>query len=309
MTSAPTPQRTTRPLDLTAPTLVACDIDGTLINTGQPPTAAVRAAVERVRAAGHHIALATGRSVVGALDAAVQLGLDDAWIVASNGAVTAHLAGGEYEITDLHTIDPEPVVRVAVEAMPGIRVAAEVVGVGYRVNVPFPDGDLPGEQRSVDVLEELWADPTPRLVIYGPAAFGLVPILRAMSLTAIATRPDWVDVTPPALSKATALDKCVANSASITRPRPRSATARTTWRCCGGRLGPSLWATRPSASATRRTPSPAPSTTTAPRTPCCRCSVSAGTRLARGDVALMTGEQHLSARAERTVRLPNSSRT
>jgi hydroxymethylpyrimidine pyrophosphatase-like HAD family hydrolase len=28
-----------------------------------------------------------------------------------------------------------------------------------------------------------------------------------MSLTAIAIRPDWVDVTPPALSKATALDK------------------------------------------------------------------------------------------------------
>jgi hydroxymethylpyrimidine pyrophosphatase-like HAD family hydrolase len=28
-----------------------------------------------------------------------------------------------------------------------------------------------------------------------------------MSLTVIETRPDWLDVTPPALSKATALDK------------------------------------------------------------------------------------------------------
>jgi HAD superfamily hydrolase (TIGR01484 family) len=207
MTSAATPQRTTRPLDLAAPALVACDIDGTLINTRQPPTAAVCAAVDRVRAAGHHIALATGRSVVGALDAAVQLGLDDAWIVASNGAVTAHLVGGEYEITDLHVIEPETAIRVATDAIPGIRVAAEVVGVGYRVNIPFPDGELNGDQHSVDTLKDLWADPTPRLVIYGPAAFGLVPILRAMSLTAIATRPDWVDVTPPALSKATALDK------------------------------------------------------------------------------------------------------
>ncbi|MGI5188439.1 HAD family hydrolase [Promicromonospora sp. CA-289599] len=206
MTSA-TPQQTASALHLTAPALVACDIDGTLLNTGELPTAAARAAVERVRAAGHHVVLATGRSLVGALDAAAELGLDDAWIVASNGAVTAHLVGGEYEITDLHTIEPEPVIRVAVESMPGIRVAAEVVGVGYRVNTPFPDGELPGEQRSVRVLEELWAGPTPRLAIYGPAAFGLVPVLRAMSLTAIATRPDWVDVTPPALSKATALDK------------------------------------------------------------------------------------------------------
>jgi hydroxymethylpyrimidine pyrophosphatase-like HAD family hydrolase len=206
-TTTRNPQRTTRRLDLTAPALVACDIDGTLLNTGQPPTAAVLAAVDKIRAAGHHIVLATGRSLVGALNAAAELGLDDVWIVACNGAVTVHLVDGECEITDRHVIEPEIAIRVAVDAMPGIRVAAEVVGVGYRVNIPFPDGELPGEQRTVDVLEELWAAPTSRLAIYGLSAFGLVPVLRAMSLTAIATRPDWVDVTPPALSKATALDK------------------------------------------------------------------------------------------------------
>ncbi|MDR7385194.1 HAD family hydrolase [Promicromonospora iranensis] len=206
MTSA-TPQRTARPTELTAPALVACDIDGTLLDTGHPPTVAVRAAVERVRAAGHHIVLATGRSLVGALDAVDVLGLDDVWVVASNGAVTAHVTGREYRVTDLHEVEPEAAVRVAVEAMPGIRVAAELVGVGYRVNIQFPDGELNGEQHSVDTLEELWADATPRLALYGPAAFGLAPILRAMSLTVIETRPDWLDVTPPALSKATALDK------------------------------------------------------------------------------------------------------
>lgn len=200
-------QHTAHHLDLAVPSLVACDIDGTLINTGQPPTSAVRAAVADVVVAGHHVVLATGRSLVGALPVAVELGLDDTWIVASNGAVTAHLTDGGYKITDLHTIEPEPVVRVAVDAMPGIRVAAEVVGVGYRVNMPFPDGELNGVQHSVDAIRELWADPTPRLAIYGPTAFGLVPVLRAMGLTAIATRSDWVDVTPPALSKATALDK------------------------------------------------------------------------------------------------------
>ncbi|GAA4695370.1 HAD-superfamily hydrolase, subfamily IIB [Promicromonospora umidemergens] len=194
-------------MDLAAPALVACDIDGTLLDTGQPATTAVRDAVEQVRVAGHHIVLATGRSLVGALPVAAEFGLDDTWIVASNGAVTAHVTGGDYEITDLHVVDPEPIVRVAVDAMPGIRVAAEVVGVGYLVNIPFPDGELNGEQHSVDALKKLWADPTPRLAIYGPAAFALVPVLRAMSLTTIATRLDWLDVTPPALSKATALDK------------------------------------------------------------------------------------------------------
>ncbi len=202
MTSA-TPQQTARHVHLTAPALVACDIDGTLVRTGQPASAAVRAAVAQVRAAGHHIVLATGRSLIGALPVADELGLDDVWIVASNGAVTAHLIGDEYEITEQHVVEPEPVVRLVVEAMPGIRIATEVVGVGYRVNLRFPDG----EQHEVQDVHELWAEPTPRLALHGPSAFGLVPILRALSLTAIATRPDWVDVTPPGLSKASALEK------------------------------------------------------------------------------------------------------
>jgi hydroxymethylpyrimidine pyrophosphatase-like HAD family hydrolase len=206
MTSA-TPQRTAKHFELTAPALIACDVDGTLLHTGQPASAGVLAAVEQVRAAGHHVVLATGRSLVGAMGAAAALGLDDVWMVASNGAVTAHLVGDEYEITDLHVMEPEPVVRLAVEAMPGIRVAAELVGVGYRVNIPFPDGDLPGMQRSVGSLAELWAETTPRLALHGPMASGLVPAMRAMTLTAIATRHDWVDVTPPHLSKASALEK------------------------------------------------------------------------------------------------------
>ena len=192
---------------LTPPRLVACDIDGTLLNTGSPATATVRAAVEDVCAAGHHIVLATGRSLAGALPVAAELGLIDVWIVASNGAVTAHVKGNQYELTDLHVVEAEPIVRVVVDAMPGIRVAAEVVGVGYRVNIPFPFGELNGLQLSVDALEELWGHRTPRLALHGPAAFGLLPVLREMSLTAIATRSDWVDVTPPGLSKATALEK------------------------------------------------------------------------------------------------------
>jgi hydroxymethylpyrimidine pyrophosphatase-like HAD family hydrolase len=206
-TTPRTAQRTAHRLDLAAPALVACDIDGTLIHTGRPPTDAVLDAIGKVRAAGHHVVLATGRSLVGALHAAEQLGIDDGWIVASNGAVTAHLVGRDYEVTDLHVIEPEPVVRLAQDAMPGLRIATEVVGVGYRVNLAFPVGELPGEQREVTSLSELWSEETPRLALQGFAAYGLAPALRAMGLTAIATRTDWVDVTPPGLSKASALEQ------------------------------------------------------------------------------------------------------
>lgn len=187
--------------------LVACDIDGTLLRTGHPPTAAVRDAVASVRAAGHHIVLATGRSLAGALPVAEEFGLDDAWIVASNGAVTAHVTGREYAITEQHTLDAEAAIRAAVAASPGVRIAAEVVGTGYRVNLEFPDGELNGSQHAVAGLELLWADPTPRLALHGPSAYRIAAPLRALGLTAIATRRDWVDVTAPGLSKATALEK------------------------------------------------------------------------------------------------------
>lgn len=190
-----------------APVLVACDIDGTLVRTGHPVTAGVRYAAERVRAAGHHIVLATGRSLVGALPIALELGLDDVWIVASNGSITAHLVGDQYQVTEEHAVDAEAVVRVAVEASPGVRIAAEIVGAGYRVNLEFPDGQLNGEQRSVSALEELWSTPTPRMALHGHDAYRLIWPLRALGLTAILTRSDWVDVTAPRISKASALEK------------------------------------------------------------------------------------------------------
>lgn len=187
--------------------LIACDIDGTLLRTGHPVSAAVRDAVSAVRAAGHHLVLATGRSLAGALPVAEQLSLDDGWIVASNGAVTARITDGEYETVEQHTVDSEAAIRLAVAAAPGVRIAAEIVGIGYRVNIPFPDGELNGTQHSVTGLDELWANPTPRLALHGPGIHRTVPPLRTLGFTAIPTRSDWVDVTPPDLSKATALER------------------------------------------------------------------------------------------------------
>lgn len=194
-------------MDVTTPALVACDIDGTLVRTGHPVNRPVRAAASRVRAAGHHLVLATGRSLVGALPVAVQLGLDDAWLVTSNGAITAHLVEGYYEITKQHLVDAETAIRIALAEAPVVRIAAEIVGDGYRVSTPFPDHELNGRQRPAGDLREFWTNPTPRLALRGHAAYQLVPSLRAAGLTAIATTLDWVDVTAPGISKATALEE------------------------------------------------------------------------------------------------------
>lgn len=87
--------RPARPSGLVTPlatsVLVALDIDGTLLATGHAAPPETGNAVRALRLAGHHVVLASGRSLVGVLPVAHALGLTHTWVVASNGAVTARL--------------------------------------------------------------------------------------------------------------------------------------------------------------------------------------------------------------------------
>lgn len=186
--------------------LIASDIDGTLLVTGRPPTQEVLEAVAAVQDTGHHLLLATGRSLSGALSAARDLGLTDGWLVSSNGTVTARLTAGSYTLTEMREVDAEAVVRLVTATRPDVRIAAEMVGIGYHVNTPFPVRTLNGEQVTVERREDLWAEPTPRIALYGQYASRLVPALRAAGMTAIAPRVDLVDVTVGSVSKATAVE-------------------------------------------------------------------------------------------------------
>jgi HAD superfamily hydrolase (TIGR01484 family) len=189
------------------PALIASDIDGTLLVTGQPPSSGVVKAVAAIRRAGHHLALSTGRSLSGGLAAARELGVTDGQIIASNGAVIAELTGGSYRLVDVHGVDAKAVVRLITGIRPDLRIAVEIVGVGYHVNMPFPDGELNGDQVTVIRPSGLWAEPTPRVALHGEDADLLVPTLRAAGFTAIATRSDWVDITVRNVSKATAAER------------------------------------------------------------------------------------------------------
>ncbi|MEU4387788.1 HAD-IIB family hydrolase [Promicromonospora sp. NPDC023805] len=186
--------------------LVGLDIDGTLLVTGQLPSPAVVASIKAARHAGHEPVLATGRSLSGALAAARVLEIGEGYVVASNGSVVAKMARAGCEVTGIHTVDAKAVVQLVSAVRPDLAIAAEIVGVGYHVTKPFPRQDLGGEQVEVTRIENLWAEPTPRLVIHGENAQYLVPSIRTGGMTATRTRPDWVDVTPGGVSKATALE-------------------------------------------------------------------------------------------------------
>jgi HAD superfamily hydrolase (TIGR01484 family) len=188
------------------PALVACDIEGTLVRAGRRATPAVLDALAAVRAAGHHLVVATGASLSSAVQVVRQLGIRDGWVVAANGAVTARLRTDGYTVVGVEPLASEAVCRLVARTRPDLSLAAEVVGTGYRVTKRFPERQLSGHQEVVRELEGLWSRPTPRLVVYGQWALRLAPALRASGVTAIPARVDWVDVTAPGVSKATALE-------------------------------------------------------------------------------------------------------
>lgn len=190
--------------------LVALDIDDTLTRPGLPDVPPeTMDAVRECRAAGHEVVVATGRSLVGAIPVAKALGIR--WVVASNGAITMRMnpqSPGGYILVDANTLDVAPVVELGLALAPDVYVAVEDAGWGYLVNQRFDDGQLNGRQRTVNRTVELWERPAPRVVLAGSGIVDkLLKPLHDLGVTAHPNGPDWIDVTPAGLSKASALEQ------------------------------------------------------------------------------------------------------
>ncbi|GAA2234385.1 HAD family hydrolase [Promicromonospora sukumoe] len=190
--------------------MVALDIDGTLVpDSGIDVPEPTRRAVADAVGAGIDVVLATGRSLKGALPVAIALGLDGTRVVASNGAVTARVDStwpGGYELEDSHTLAGGSVLELARRVVPGIKTGAEDIGWGYHVSELFDPGQLNGRQYVVsqEVLERVQ---TPRLVLAGRDAVEyLHELVASLDVTVNINGPHWLDVTPPRVSKATALE-------------------------------------------------------------------------------------------------------
>lgn len=200
------------------PRLVALDIDGTLF-ANEPSTGLVEetvspdvvAAVRRAYAAGAHVVLATGRSTFGITHVWDQLGLpmDGAQVlaVASNGSVTFRYP--PVEVRSTVTFDASAIVRMLMAEVPHAAVAVEEVGVGYRLNRPFPDGEITGEMR-LESVEELVAEPVTRVIIRDPHSSEEEFVELAEKLGLSGTNyfigwTAWLDIAPEGVSKASAL--------------------------------------------------------------------------------------------------------
>lgn len=194
---------------VTAPSLlVALDIDGTLIDSERRIPPGTVETLDLVRAAGHEVVLATGRSLAGLLPIATRLGLTTGWAVCSNGALTVHLdpsAPSGYDIVEARMFDPAPVIRRALDVAPSVRIAIEKIGWGWRTSSPFESGELNGQQKTVP-LADLMAEPATRIALTAPDLSRYTDVLRATGVTVAPQRADWLDITAAGVNKATALD-------------------------------------------------------------------------------------------------------
>ena len=206
--------------DAWQPRLVALDIDGTLLKwvegagtTYEQVPQVTHDAVRRAYDAGAHVVLASGRSPHGMTGIADLLGLPPAgderlWVVASNGAVIFRYP--DLEVVHEETFDARPAVEAVLREHPNALVAVEERGVGYRVNRPFPPGELSGELIPTEVAD-LVADHVSRVVIRDPDATAedFVELGRRLGLHGtdyVVGWTAWLDLSPVGVSKASGVE-------------------------------------------------------------------------------------------------------
>lgn len=188
--------------------LVALDIDGTLVDSESRIPPGTVEVLDLVRAAGHKVVLATGRSLAGLLPIAVRLGLTDGLAVCSNGSVTVRLdrsAPSGYDVVATRTFSPGAVIGRAIDLIPGLRVAVEEVGWGWRTSTPFEPRELNGQQKLAS-LDDLTAQPATRVVLSGPGIRRYADVLGETGVVVVPMGSDWADVTALGVNKSAALD-------------------------------------------------------------------------------------------------------
>jgi Cof subfamily protein (haloacid dehalogenase superfamily) len=193
--------------------LIGLDIDGTLVHDDGFLSPEVVKEVKRVKDLGHEVIVATGRAAANAVPVVRDLGIEQGFVVSSNGAVTVELDSSHpkgFKMTDVVTFDPAEVLTQLIENLPQAHFAVEDLDGSYRFHRPFPTYAL-GDQNFETPLEELMHHPVSRVVVLSPehdvdeflgliSKIGLASVSYAIGYTA------WLDISPHGVTKASALE-------------------------------------------------------------------------------------------------------
>jgi 5-amino-6-(5-phospho-D-ribitylamino)uracil phosphatase len=193
--------------------LIGIDIDGTLVHEDGHLSPVVAAEVERVRKLGHEVVVSTGRAAANAYPVLRDLQITTGKAVTSNGAVIVGLDPEHprgFQVEDVVTFDPAPVLTQLIETLPNAHFAVEDVDGSYRFHRPFPNYAL-GDLNFETPLEELLHHPVSRVVVLSPEhnvgefldlmhSIGLHSVSYSIGYTA------WLDIAPEGVDKGSALE-------------------------------------------------------------------------------------------------------
>jgi HAD superfamily hydrolase (TIGR01484 family) len=193
--------------------LIALDVDGTLIHEDESVGDAVRAAVARVRDAGHEVMLATGRSWETARPIHEKFGLTSEFVVCANGALTMRrddTVEGGYRREFIEVFDPSEVLQTIRPHLPSGSFMVEGPTGFRRYTEGMTDWELVNAEQVP--FEELLQHPATRVVVVSPEhdteeflsiveRMGLQRVSYAIGWTA------WLDISPDGVSKATAMER------------------------------------------------------------------------------------------------------
>jgi Cof subfamily protein (haloacid dehalogenase superfamily) len=188
--------------------VAALDVDGTLVDETNALSPSVRDAVRALADAGVAIVVATGRAMPGTMEVVDRIGLQDGTAVTSNGAIV--ISYHPVEVLHSVTFDASEAVRRVLEHVPDALVAVEEVGVGYRVNAPFPEGEVSG-RITIEDVDALVSEPVTRVVIRAPEhdAKEFAELVEGLGLTETnyyIGYTSWLDLAPQGVSKASGLE-------------------------------------------------------------------------------------------------------
>ena len=248
------------------PELVALDIDGTLVDRQGNLPLDVKAAVQRVVASATPLVLATGRAWLDARPVFEQLELPPGPVVCSNGAVV--LGHPPLKEPRMVTFNPGEVIDTVVEHAPNARIAVEELGVGFRLNRLFPEGDLRG-RLTIQSLAELAARPVPRVIVCDPDARqeDFVELAASIGMHGVSYSVGWsawLDIAPAGSTRPLRWPASAANSASPQTTCWPWAMVTTTSKCWPGPVAESRWVTPLGRSGPQPPTSQPTSTTAAP---------------------------------------------
>jgi 5-amino-6-(5-phospho-D-ribitylamino)uracil phosphatase len=193
--------------------LIGLDIDGTLVHDDGFLSPEVVKAVSRVKDLGHEVIIATGRAAANAVPVVRDLGIEQGYVVSSNGAVTVELDAEHprgFKISDVVTFDPAEVLAQLIEHLPDAHFAVEDVDGSYRFHRPFPSYAL-GDQNFETPLDELMHHPVSRVVVLSPEHdvdefLGLISTIGLSSVSYAIGYTAWLDISPKGVTKASALE-------------------------------------------------------------------------------------------------------